>query len=69
MGIGGGACAPQKVDPALIVRFGPAMFGCFWPIFFFWRITGVATLDGRSTPSDDKLTAMAPPAWAEVIGE
>ena len=25
----------QKIDPALIARFRPAMFGCFWPIFFF----------------------------------
>ena len=24
-------CAPQKVDPALIARFRPAMFGCFVP--------------------------------------
>ena len=29
------ACAPQKIDPALIARFRPAMFSCFWPIFFF----------------------------------
>ena len=28
-------CAPQKVDPALIARFRPAMVGCFQPIFFF----------------------------------
>ena len=23
------------LDPALIARFRPAMFGCFWPVFFF----------------------------------
>ena len=34
------------------------MFGCFWPIFFFCGSPGVATLDGRSTPSDDKLTEL-----------
>ena len=28
-------CAPQKVHPALIGRFRPAMVGCFWPIFSF----------------------------------
>ena len=28
-------CALQKVDPALIARFRPAVVGCFWPIFFF----------------------------------
>ena len=28
-------CVPQKIDPALIARSRPAMFGCFWPIFFF----------------------------------
>ena len=26
------ACAPQKVDPVLIMRFRPAMLGCFAPI-------------------------------------
>ena len=25
-------CAPQKVDPALIARFRPAMLGCFVPV-------------------------------------
>ena len=25
----------QKVDPALIAHFRPAMVGCFQPIFFF----------------------------------
>ena len=25
-------CAPQKVDPGLIARFGPAMLGCFVPV-------------------------------------
>ena len=25
-------CAPQKVEPALIARFGPAMLGCFVPV-------------------------------------
>ena len=28
-------CAPQKVYPALIARFRPAMVGCFLSIFFF----------------------------------
>ena len=29
------ACAPQKVDPALIARVRPTIVGCFWPVFFF----------------------------------
>ena len=28
-------CAPQKVYPALIAQFRPAMLGRFWPVFFF----------------------------------
>ena len=39
-------CAPQKVDPALIARFGPAMFVCFWPILFL-RITTVVERTGE----------------------
>ena len=26
------ACTPQKIDPALIARFRPAMLGCFVPV-------------------------------------
>ena len=26
------ACAPQKIDPALIARFRAAMLGCFVPV-------------------------------------
>ena len=37
------ACAPQKVDPALIARFRPAMVGCFWPIFFLRITRGVCS--------------------------
>ena len=30
-----GSVAPQKVVPALIAQFRPAMVGRFWPGFFF----------------------------------
>ena len=42
------ACAPQKVDPALIACFRPGMIGCFWPVFFFAdHVPGRVTLRRR----------------------
>ena len=38
----GANCAPHKIDPALIARSRPAIFGCFWPIFFFAEHNGLS---------------------------
>ena len=67
------ACGPQKVYPALIARFRPAMVHCFWPIFFCgsqgWlaqllpprRCIGVRT---RQTDGTDGLEESS--AWASL---
>ena len=66
-------CGPQKVYPALITRFRPAMVHCFWPIFFcgsqVWlaqllpprRCIGVRT---RQTDGTDGLEESS--AWASL---
>ena len=43
-----------KVDPALIVRFRPAMVGCFWPIFLFADHSGA----GRSETNQVRCARM-----------
>ena len=42
-------CSAQ-IDPALIARSRPAIFGCFWPIFFFAEHNGLSarTVNGAA---------------------
>ena len=66
-------CAPQKVDPALIARFRPAMLGCFVPVAHpqaarspLWRKRGTRKSTLETNTENEARSALLARLWCHL---